>query len=223
MKSSYSLFSKYKDEAFKKFKNLYELKVSKANSKKKVSLEFHDELSRNEYSKIQNELGAYSRVIISIKDDLERDVNKEFEHLFNDASNSFPTKSKNKIIQLLAELDAMDQFFDYWGNQDLNSKNELRNDEKEKVIWKGKNQTEFVQLVYMLFHSNLITNESNLITKLVPQIAELLNFELTTNWKNDISSSIHKTKIGYQPPILEKLRSAFDSYKDEKIDKKRKN
>jgi len=223
MKSSYSLFSKYKDEAFKKLKISYELKVSKARNKKKVSLEFHDELSRNEYSKIQNELGAYSRVIISIKDDLERDVNKEFEHLFNDASNSFPTKSKNKIIQLLAELDAMAQFFDYWGNQDLNSKNELRNDEKEKVIWKGKNQTEFVQLVYMLFHSNLITNESNLITKLVPQIAELLNFELTKSWKNDISSNIHKTNNDYVPPIIKKLKNAYDEHKDRKIDKKRKN
>jgi hypothetical protein len=223
MKSSYKSFSKYKEDAFEKLKISYELKVSKASNKKKVSLGFQDDLSRSEYKKIQIELGAYSNVIISIKDELERDVNKEFEHLFNDASKSFPTKKKTSIIQLLAKLDAMDEFFYYWENQELNSKNELRNVEKEKVIWKGKSQTEFVQLIYMLFHSKLVSNESNLITKLVPEIAELLNFKLTENWKNDISSSIHKTKIGYQPPILEKLRSAFDSYKDEKIDKKRKN
>jgi hypothetical protein len=223
MKSNYTIFLKYREDAFERLKISYESKVVKARNKIRVSTAFYDNLTRTEYPKVQNKLGAYSNVIISIKDELERDVNKEFEHLFNDASKSFPTKSKNKIIQLLAELDAMDEFFDYWGNQDLNSKNELRDDEKEKVIWKGKNQTEFVQLIYMLFHSKLVVNESNLITKLVPEIADLLNFKLTKNWKNDISSSIHKTKIGYQPPILEKLRSAFDSYKNEKIDKKRKN
>lgn len=223
MKTSYELFSKYKEDKFENLKSDYLEAVKKARNQKQVSIDFQDNLIRNLYKQIQTQLGNHHNVIILIKDQLERDENKSFEQEFNKISKSFQAKEKKKIIQLLAELDAMNEFFDFWNNRELNSKKELHNDKKEKIIWKGKNQTEFVQLVYMLFDSNLITNESNLITKLVPEMAELLNFELTKSWKNDMSSNIHKTNNDYVPPIIKKLKKAYDEHKDKKIEKKRKN
>jgi len=83
MKTSYELFSKYKEEKFKNLKFNYLESVNKARNKKKVSMDFQSNLSRDEYKKIQNKLGDYSNAIILIKDELERDKDKTLEKEFN--------------------------------------------------------------------------------------------------------------------------------------------
>jgi hypothetical protein len=216
MKTNYTIFLKYREDAFKRLKLSYESKIVKARNKIRVSTEFYDSLTRTEYPKVQNELGEYSRVIILINDELEIDNGKEFENLFNTASNSFPIKSKSKIIKLLAELNAMDKFFKYWNDLDLNSSKSKEISLNEKIIWKGNNETEFIQLIYMLYHANLLSNERNEITKLVKQIAEVFNYELGKNWQTNLSASKQKRKNGYQPEIIDKLNNAWEVYSNNK-------
>jgi len=53
----------------------------------------------------------------------------------------------------------------------------------QKIKWLGQNKTEFVQLIYALYHAKLITNETNEITKLVKDLAQVLDFDLLKTQK----------------------------------------
>jgi len=105
----------------------------------------------------------------------------------------------------------MDDFFIYWNTLEFNSQKE-KIQTKEKIYWKGNNETEFIQLIYMLFHSKLLSNESNEKTKLVKQVAEIFNYEIGKNWQTNLSASKQKRKNGYKPEIIQKLDDAWEYY-----------
>lgn len=90
--------------------------------------------------------------------------------------------------------------------------------------WKGTNVTEFVQFVYALFHSERLgmTNGEDEITKLVPEMAKLLNFDLGENWQGNHSKSIHNRNEDYEPPIFNEIRNGYKRYSTDIEEKKKK-
>ncbi len=214
MKTSYEIFTSNCESRFEALKKEYDEKVKNAKNKKLVNNEFFDALARNEYTKIQNGLGENSRILISIKDELERDVNLEERNLFNKSLSIIPPKKRKVTFDLLVELRAMDYFFEYWNNLELNKTKQTIASTSGEIYWKGTNETEFVQLIYMLFHSNLLKNEKTEITKLVNQVAEVFNYKLGKHWQSNLSSSKEKRKRDYKPEIIEKLSQAWKSYSE---------
>ncbi len=89
-----------------------------------------------------------------------------------------------------------------------------KNEEKiqPKVKWLGQNKTEFVQLVYALYHAKLITNETNEITKITTDLAAFFDIDLGKNWQSNFSKSKNDRNNDYVPKIFERLKSAFVNY-----------
>jgi hypothetical protein len=223
MKTNYQLFVDIKKKNLDKIKTDYANKLFKARNKEKANYQFYDDLFRNKYTETQNELGEYSRFFISIRDEISLDETKSFELVFNVKAKEIPTRKRKNIIKLLSELDAMDDFFEFWNHQNENNKEEYNIKLNEKIIWKGTNETEFVQLIYMLYHSMLLTNEKDEIGLLVNQMAAVFNLQIRENWQSNLSASVNKRKQGYKPEIISKLNKAWESYVEKKIMNKRKN
>ena len=86
--------------------------------------------------------------------------------------------------------------------------------QKAKFNWIGKNKTEFVQLIYGIYHANLLTNENNEITKLVEDLSKEFDIDLGKNWQSNYSKSINYRNHDYFPEIFEKIKNGFIKYRD---------
>ena len=96
---------------------------------------------------------------------------------------------------------------------------------KYPVKWTGseKNKNEFVQLIYGLHEAELINDGKGEITKITETIAEILGLDLGKNWQSNLSASIHKANVDYQPPIFDKIKEAYLKYAEKlAYEKKRK-
>lgn len=106
---------------------------------------------------------------------------------------------------------------------DTTSKNETKIN--SQIIWSGseKNKNEFVQLIYGLHQAGLINNGKGEVTKLTVQLAEIVGLDLGNNWQSNLSASIHKAKMEYQPPIFDKIKDGYLKYAEKlAYEKKRK-
>lgn len=83
-----------------------------------------------------------------------------------------------------------------------------------KMKWTGSeiNKTEFVQLIYGLHEAGLIDNGKGEITKITEALAETFGLDLGKNWQSNLSASIHKANMEYQPPIFDKIKDAYLKY-----------
>ena len=132
------------------------------------------------------------------------------------------TLAKNEFIQFLNQRTGIVHNF-------------IQKKEKERLVpklpeplrvlqWNGTNETEFVQFVYGLFHAGKIgmTEGENEITKLVPQMAKLLNFELGEYWQGNHSKSIHNRNKDYEPSIFTEILNGYKKYSTDIEEKKTK-
>ncbi len=87
----------------------------------------------------------------------------------------------------------------------------------------GENKNEFVQLAYALYHAGYLRTDSGEITKIVETLASLLNVSLGKNWQSNHSASVHNVCNDYEPPIFNKIKSAYLRYSSDKIEAKRQN
>ncbi len=94
---------------------------------------------------------------------------------------------------------------------------------KSDIFWQGKNETEFVQLVYALHQLKLINNKNSEVTNIVKSLAASLNYDLGKNWESNFGKSILNRNSDYQPKIFENLELAFQKYSQERIEQKQKN
>jgi len=78
--------------------------------------------------------------------------------------------------------------------------------------WTGKSKTEFVQLIYAIYHAKLINNNKDEITKIVEDMAKVFNYDIGDNWQDLLSKSVNNRKNGYVPKIFENLKNAFIEY-----------
>jgi len=92
------------------------------------------------------------------------------------------------------------------------------------VKWTSKkdNKNEFVQLIYGLHKAGLINEGNGEITKIVESLAGLFKIDLGKGWQANHSSSIHKAKNNYQPPVFNKIKEAYQQYIQDQIEGKKK-
>lgn len=83
-----------------------------------------------------------------------------------------------------------------------------------QITWSGseKNKNEFVQMIYGLHQAGLINNGKGEITKITEALAEIFGLELGKNWQSNLSASIHKANMEYQPPIFDNIKEAYLKY-----------
>lgn len=89
------------------------------------------------------------------------------------------------------------------------------------IIPTKENKNEFVQLIYGLYQAGFINHGRGEITKIVEAAAEAFDVKLGPNWQSNHSSSIHKAKRDYEPPVFRKMQEAYRQYADDLIDGKR--
>ncbi|MDP1800425.1 MAG: RteC domain-containing protein [Bacteroidota bacterium] len=92
------------------------------------------------------------------------------------------------------------------------------------IKWTGKKDTknEFVQLIYGLHKAGFINEGKGEITKIVESLAGVFKVDLGKGWQANHSSSIHKAKNNYQPPVFNKIQEAYHQYMQEQIEGKKK-
>ncbi|MBE2289394.1 MAG: RteC domain-containing protein [Chitinophagaceae bacterium] len=93
------------------------------------------------------------------------------------------------------------------------------------VIWTGSrnNNNEFVQLIYGLHEAGYLNEGNGEITKIVESLASILKISLGKGWQSNLSSSVHKSKKDYEPPVFEKIKQAYLRYADDLIMAKKTN
>lgn len=83
------------------------------------------------------------------------------------------------------------------------------------------NKNDFVQLIYGLHKAGYLNKGKGEITKIVERLADTLQVDLGKNWQSNLSSSIHKSKHGYEPPIFNKIKQAYQYYAEDQITAKK--
>ncbi|MFN9116271.1 MAG: hypothetical protein ACK5XN_40020 [Bacteroidota bacterium] len=81
--------------------------------------------------------------------------------------------------------------------------------ELPSLIWQGQ-ETELIQLIYALIEAKRLPEKGKI--KIVETIANCLGFELSTNWKSNLSKSISERNSDYQPAIFKDLEEGWNSY-----------
>lgn len=92
------------------------------------------------------------------------------------------------------------------------------------IKWTGKkdNKNEFVQLIYSLHKAGFINDGKGEITKIVESLALVFKVDLGKGWQANHSSSIHKAKNNYQPPVFDKIKEAYQEYFQDQVESKKK-
>lgn len=85
------------------------------------------------------------------------------------------------------------------------------------IKWKGKNKTEFVQLIYALYEDGLIDNEKSEVTKLVADLAIILGLDLGKNWQSNHTKSITNRNNDYDIKIFDRIKRAYENYREDAL------
>jgi hypothetical protein len=210
MKKKYETFYLIKSNEIKRLQDDLKEKVERA-VKKEYAKESYLENLNLIYAKMQRDFYSLSRFLI------ESEQNQELGLDLNTSRKEFDKFTSEQIIKL-AHISALRDFL----NEIYKSRNvkEKTMNKKSSIIWKGKNQTEFVQLIYSLFHSETLTIEGNEKTKLVEEIAIYFNIKLSEHWQSNLSKAINKRNNDYEPQIIETIKSGYNNYKKEIKDKR---
>ncbi len=90
--------------------------------------------------------------------------------------------------------------------------------------WTGTNtnKNEFVQLIYSLHLAGFINNGEGEVTKITEVLAEAFDLNLGKNWQSNHSSSIHKAKKNYEPPVFDQIKKAYLAYTNTLLEDKKK-
>lgn len=95
---------------------------------------------------------------------------------------------------------------------------------KHHIKWTGseKNKNEFVQLIYGLHGAGFLNDGKGEITKITEALAEILELDLGKHWQSNLSASIHKANLEYQPAIFDKIKAAYLKYAEKLAYEKKK-
>ncbi|MGC4034447.1 MAG: RteC domain-containing protein [Chitinophagaceae bacterium] len=246
--SFYSQFEKLYQEKYARYLVKYheELEDSTDDYKFQVHAAYLQKIYYND-TQIQATLKEHSHFLSDIKHYCGTHKTSNYQEQFDERMNFIETHDKNKLVDQLAEFEALMRTSTYIRSNEKNIENPYKeysplidptrliilpeNHEsksmstktKNQIKWESNTELEFVQLVYSLFASGYLTNDKQEVTTLVKQVAEAFNIKLGKNWSSNFSKHIHKTDNDNRPIIFETLSKNFQAYKEKTIDKKKKN
>ena len=211
MKDNYKKFETLKVSELHLIENKLKEEIKKALNKEYAKNEYLQNLN-SEYLAKQTKHDSLSRFLLDL------DIKKELGKIL-DISKEFDIYNSHDI-KILANLSALKDFLDESYAKE-NAKDESASI-NSSIIWEGENQTEFVQMIYSLYHSGILTNIENEKTKLVKQIASYFNIQLSKNWQSNLSKAVNNRNNDYEPQIIKKMQMGYDIYKKEIKAKKNK-
>jgi len=220
MKNYYREFQSFCQTELIKLEQIFTAKINKARDKEAAyQLQLNDMYQF--HKNLQRELSPHNRFLIEIKEEYDLDNTKEIEKIFNHKWRLFSQAVRKKIFKNLVLLQTYENFFSCLREKELNkSSNEIEDFTiQSNITWIGKNETEFVQLIYALYEANLIQGEG--ITKIAKEFARLLNFELKSNWQSNHSKSLNERNADYEPKIFANLSKAYNEYRKKRIYKEK--
>jgi hypothetical protein len=222
MKNYYTDFIKKCDAEIKRMKTEYESKMTNARNKSFAHHNFLNPIHK-QYTDIQIKLKPYDRFFIEMNDEYERDSSKEHEEIFNTNIQKIPAKTRIEIMPDLILFYSIDKIISFASIEEikLTANNEEDKPHQSEVKWVGTNETEFVQLIYALYEGKYIEGKG--ITKIVEEVAILLNYPLGKNWQSNHSASIHASNADYNPKIFNNLIEKYKGYQKRQINKKKEN
>lgn len=134
---------------------------------------------------------------------------------------------KRKLLKFLVRYMAIQQIKERLSSLSIKADktSQAENITLYPVIWTGSrnNNNEFVQLVYGLHEAGYLNEGNGEITKIIESLASILKISLGKGWQSNLSSSIHKSKKDYEPPVFEKIKQAYLRYADDLIMAKKTN
>lgn len=136
------------------------------------------------------------------------------------------TSDEKKLTKLLVNCVAYQEVEKRLPNLiDPTQKSEPINKLHYPIQWTGSrdNKNDFVQLIYGLHQAGYLNKGSGEITKIVETLADVLKVGLGKNWQSNLSSSIHKSKNDYEPPVFDKIKRAYVRYTDDLVTAKKTN
>lgn len=81
-----------------------------------------------------------------------------------------------------------------------------------KLKW-NLDQRDFIRIVYSLFHSQILTNNKNEIANLVRELAERLDFDLSTSWRQNLSNSLNNSNADFEhTKIFDIMKQGFSDF-----------
>lgn len=213
-KNHYSTFCKCRDAYYKKLQAEYDTAIDNATDSYKINAHhiFAQEVLRKEEKHLNSILSNIPNFYHDVAFDTKLNKRLNLSEHFNAKYAALKGKS-NSLLKSIGEREGLSLIYDYWHKQDFRS---IGNDNEghtfiSDIEWIGKNETEFLLLIRTLHHAGLLRSTSNSKTKLVTDMAKLLNFNLGKNWQVNLSTNIHKRNADYTPPIFDVLKESYQS------------
>ena len=233
-KNYYAKYEKLSNDAFEQLKAQYLKQIEKARYPEDAHHIFIETVMKPRMGQLaveMDKLGTTKNFLQRLDDTYRSDNTKEKPEIFNAQIEEIEPSKRDESVKLLAEHQVqvlMDEFWhDESKKQQTKEQNEIQNEilfeNKSGLIWKVDNETEFVQFAYALHKAGYLEHEKKTIKDLVPDLARMFNFPLGKNWYVNHSSSIHKRKFDTKREIFDNLKKAYEKYREEQINKKKKN
>ena len=225
-------YQKLSNELFEQLKAQYIAVIQKARRPQDAHNLFIEKVMKSrggELAEKMTALGTTINFIQNLEDTYALDNTKDKPEIFNEQIKKIKLSKRDKTVALLAEHQAQVLMDEYWfeeknkHNAQLKIQPEVWPEFKSSLFWKGVNETEFVQFAYALSKAGYLEHDEKKITVLVEDLAHLLNFQLGNNWQVQLSSSIHKRNSDYEPKIFDTVKNGYAKYREEQINKKKKN
>jgi hypothetical protein len=205
---------------------LHKVKIAQDDSKENAHNIFSNKVLRKLETDFNSKLGQNERFYREVIEEVKSDKGKNIQDVFNKNFSSLKSNNKAETLKLLSENEGLEKANKFWheqGKKYIESDVIFDESKKSNICWKGEIETEFVQLIYGLYHAGYIDNEEHQITKLIYEVADTFNIKLGKNWTSSLSKSVSNTNSDYVPKIFKNLENAFLSYRNKQINKKKKN
>ncbi len=180
---------------------------------KKFALSKHLKFFNDEYLNDQKAFPKLLPFLNEVENILKLDKDKTFYGVLEN-SREYREKGEDLIIFLgvfKAKYDFSDQLQYMFNNYDKNENEtalETLLDPNFIFEWSSKlTQMDFAKIFYALTEAGFLNGE---ITKIIPNAAIVLNFEIGKQWKANISKGKNKTNYDFQQTkIFDDLKEAF--------------
>lgn len=212
----YNTYSKKIETDFESNKRIIQISLDKARNQNAAISNLLDQF-RNQFNELQKilfkcDLGNFFQRIEQ-KLDLDKDQTEEqiFLELF-----LISNRSEIELYYLInyQVLKITIQHLENIRQQD-NSTNQITS-----LHWGGTIETEIVQLIYALIEIGYIQDKDNIGKySIVERFTKFLNFNLSKNWKDNLSSSVNDRNNDYTPEIFRKLVIGWNQYRDDRLQK----